>query len=291
MTTTTSLDVLAQSPESRDRHADTVSPILLIEIQSGQTRFPVRPVTKTRFLIGSDPACDLRLGGDDVPPLHSLIHADGRDVQLESVVEDPPLSVNGISRHSVRLEEGDVIEIGSFRLVVHHLRGALKEALPQNSSAFDFDPADSDLSAFEEQDLSELSAEELVDRIEQDEQLVQDWERGQQAGADSLWQALAHRIELEDQAAGNQASTVSVQDASAGSSERDIMRDLEQLLVQLNEFSTHLENRSERLSRREHDYADAAEHLLDVQQQLAAHLESLLFRLPEAAIEPRRAIA
>ena len=70
--------------------------LLVLEICSGRTRFPLRPVRSTRFLIGAGEGCDLQLGGTDMPPLHSIIHVDRVETLLETVALTPPLKVNGL---------------------------------------------------------------------------------------------------------------------------------------------------------------------------------------------------
>src|SRR3712207_3653250 len=44
-------------------------PLLYLEVSRGRTGFPLRPVRTPRFLIGSAEACQLRLGGSEMPAL------------------------------------------------------------------------------------------------------------------------------------------------------------------------------------------------------------------------------
>src|SRR4051812_43150982 len=85
---------------------------VVLEVCRGRTEHPLRPVHSERFLIGSSPRCDLRLGGEDMPPLHSLIVIDGTDVWLEAVAPRPHLVVNDRPQSSVRLADGDHIRVG-----------------------------------------------------------------------------------------------------------------------------------------------------------------------------------
>ena len=68
---------------------------LTLEICRGRTRFPERPVAGPRFFIGSGEGCDLRLGGDLLPSIHSLIQTRGEGLFLEPIAANPPLLVNG----------------------------------------------------------------------------------------------------------------------------------------------------------------------------------------------------
>src|SRR5262249_35684853 len=95
----------------------TVAPRLVLEITRGKTRFRDRPVTGPRFLIGAGVTCDLRLGGERDPPLHSLVTVDPTGVHIEAIVTVPTLIVNGRGVHDAALSDGDVISIGEVELV------------------------------------------------------------------------------------------------------------------------------------------------------------------------------
>src|SRR4029077_10738480 len=88
------------SPASADMTVSDQSSLslpvhLVLEVTRGVTRFPRRPVTHPRFLIGAGSTCDLRLGGEGIPALHSLITVSGRDITLEAIAAEPALRVNG----------------------------------------------------------------------------------------------------------------------------------------------------------------------------------------------------
>src|SRR5690349_7584916 len=44
-----------------------------IEIHRGRTEFPSRPIGLQQFLIGAGVECDLRLGGTQMPAVHSRL--------------------------------------------------------------------------------------------------------------------------------------------------------------------------------------------------------------------------
>lgn len=85
--------------------------VLLIE--RGQTRFPQRPITSDRFLIGAGSNCQLQLGGE-MPLLHSIIVPEGDHLWIDAVVPQPPLILNGQTVREAELRRGDVLEIGPF---------------------------------------------------------------------------------------------------------------------------------------------------------------------------------
>src|SRR5579871_217763 len=95
------------------------APRLTLEICRGRTRFPQRPVAGPRFFIGSGEGCDLRLGGDILPSIHSLIQTRADGIWLEAVAENPPLLLNGHITKGEWLRDGDLLEIGPFQLVAH----------------------------------------------------------------------------------------------------------------------------------------------------------------------------
>ena len=320
MTKSTPLAAVTTAEVVSDRQPNASSPVLYLEICRGRTSFPCRPILQNRFLIGAADQCDLRLGGDGMPPLHSIIHADGRDIQLEAICPSPVLKVNGTVKDSVRLADGDLIEIGCFQFMAREADVAACQARPETQPD-DFPcelDADLDSEAFDEQALEDLTAAELVEMIEQEEALIEQLEAGQRMGADALMYAVRQRagsphaalsdasetdvVRLPDRETGRQPSHgreaapdrragIKPLIAAAGQLELELLQDLERALTQLGVISQELEQRSKRLSRREASYAEAAEQLLDAQQQLAAHLESLVEQLPERQTAPARAIA
>lgn len=90
---------------------------LSLSVSRGESTFPSRIVTGSRFLVGSADHCDLRLGRD-VPPEHSLILVRSTDTIIEALVDVPPLLVNGRSVDEQTLNHDDLIQIGPYQLDV-----------------------------------------------------------------------------------------------------------------------------------------------------------------------------
>ena len=168
------------------------TPALFLEVRSGKTRFPFRPVTPGRYLIGSAKPCDLRLGGVEMPQLHSMIVVRDDEVFIERVASEPELFVNETATDFASLSNADQFEIGDFRFAVHSgdvLRMVVSEADPaQVDSDGASMPDESALVA------SELSAAELVGRIEQDESLVREHEAGVNLGIQALARAIMDHV-------------------------------------------------------------------------------------------------
>lgn len=264
-----------------------VSPPLLLEIERGRTRFPLRPVRSNRFLIGSGANCDLRLGGH-MPLLHSILLVEGNEVTLEAVSPVPPLKVNGHEVETARLRDGDRIELGSFEIVVRRPEFGIAPQTAENPEADDSDD-------FAGADPASMSAAELVAAIEREEALVDEYEQGVSDGAAALLQAALSRpreapaVKLADPPA---APTGSRRRSAA---EERVLRELEQAIARLDDFTRRLEERSQRLARREEGYAEAATVLLETQAKLAEQVEALCRKVAslESAREmgPTRAIA
>ena len=285
---------------------------LYLEICRGLTKSPCRPVRTGRFLIGAGPHCDLRLGGRQMPILHSILLVDGCDVLLEAVASTPPLKVNGEITQSVRLKDGDLIEIGSIEFFARH-----SQAIPSTQIAPATANGVEDLQAAgfvgevpnlnEVPKLDELTALELNDLIEAEQHAVEQFEGKREMGAAALLQSALERAHTTVSRESNNAdllpiasTTIAENDSSETNAsasdalELQLLEDLERAVKQLDRYSEQLEQQAEQLSRREAGYAKASAELLDAQQQLASQLNSVLEHLEPQAIrdiKTQRAIA
>jgi hypothetical protein len=86
-----------------------------LQVARGGTRFPLRPVCTSRFLIGAGTNCHLQLGGD-IPLLHSLLLREFDGWAIEAIAPHPVLLVNLSETRHCRLEPDDVVTIGPFEL-------------------------------------------------------------------------------------------------------------------------------------------------------------------------------
>lgn len=292
------------------------SDTLILEVGRGRTEHPRRPVLKDRFLIGSAPECDLRLGGDTIPALHSILYRDGVDVWLDAVAANPPLRVNGTATTSARLQDGDRVEIGTFQLTVR--RSAAVPSTPEQEQ-----PGNSSASAAavpeNVDDLSAVSAAELVSLFEYEIQEAEQFEQRRQIGAAALLQAVSARRSNHDRLDSPQQGAASgSRDAAPTTSaphlpqelavppidpvigkatDPRIVEEIYRVVQGLNEFSQQLERRADQLTQQEASYATAASVLLDAQLKLSDQLKQLQDQVAalEAAKDslepPRRAVA
>ena len=241
---------------------------LVFEITRGRTESPLRPVNRDRFLIGAGERCDLRLGGKGMPAVQSVVHVDGDDIWLETLADSPEVRVNGRVTRSAALAPGDELEIGSFCLTLHRTSAAQRVSAPRLYGA-----TVSEILAQEEAvnplDVEELTARQLVDLIEQEEALIEEFEERRRMGAQALMDVVRQRfgsIEDED-------GTEPVEQPTP----RQLLHELQAAIVSLNEFAQEFEQRTERLSR--HDTQRAANSLLDFQQQIVSRLDGVLEKI------------
>jgi type III secretion system (T3SS) inner membrane Yop/YscD-like protein len=257
---------VAESPPGRSEFVDGY---LLLEICRGRTEHPLRPVYSERFLIGSSARCDLRLGGQEIPPVHSLIFVDGPDIWLEAMATTPELRVNGRLETSVRLVDGDRICIGPIELVAH---------IPAQAENSIHVPELQDVAILEERPepaANEISAKELVERIEAATELVNQFEERQRLGIEALHAAIQQR---ENQLASADAPADALLPIGGSVTGRPGV-DLDSLVVQLAGVVGELEKRSGAEWRREAGYLDAVSTLFETQDRLSRQLEILLRRV------------
>ena len=243
---------------------------LVLEVSHGRTRFPRRPVTGPRFLIGSAITCDLRLGGADIPAIHSLIVHSDDGYELETVVGDPELKVNGEVVQQVRLRDGDRIEIGSIALTA---RVVVEAQFPPSDIAADRPP------------LEHMSTAELVDFIEHEQDQLARHELARHAGAAALMQEVrrlatqpgtskalpSRRIDRAEPGVPRPQSLprVPVGDLPAAVQDPAEVRALGDQMAAL---SQELRLTLEAAGQREGQYAQSLADLLLVQQRLARQL-------------------
>lgn len=230
---------------------------LFFQVTRGHTRHPRRPIIRNRFLIGSGEWCDLRLGGS-MPVLHSVLRVDGASVWLEAVVDAPPLHVNGRAIGSAELTDGDEISIGAFSLKLCDARDVQHEALMKPIDIEELLGLERD----EEVDVSELSAAELIQRIERDEQLVEEFEKRRDLGSAALLERLEQELDSESAQAEPEGTTLQV------------LRELQSAMSELNELANELKHRSDEMSGEE--FSQATSSLLDFQQDVVGRLDSVL---------------
>ena len=241
---------------------------MVFEITRGHTQSPLRPVSRDRFLIGAGERCDLRLGGKAMPAVHSIVHIDGQEVWLETLADLPNVRVNGRLTRSASLEPGDELEIGSFSLTLHRTTSADPVLAPRIYGV----PV-SEILAEEEpanrQDVEELTARQLVDLIDQEEALVEEFEARRRMGAQAIMDVVKQRC------ADPEAENEPISEAKTRPGQ--LLGELQAAIISLNEFAQEFEQRTEKLSQPETQRV--ANSLLDFQQQIVSRLDGVLEKI------------
>ena len=280
-------------------------PLLTLEISRGRTQFRRRPVWDKRYLIGGGKRCHLRLGGDAMPTLHSILLVEEQDIWLDAVADTPPLFVNGEIERSVRLADGDAIRIGTFEFTIRRNPSTVSPKPHFSRDADNICSPDEVAAA----DPANLSATDLVALLEQDIELVEEFEASRRLGASALLSAIRDRAELP-RIAGRisaPAETPVVLQTPAPNPRvaapavpavveigKELLDELDDVVRRLNHCSEELDRRAERLSPRELNYSEAAKALVEAQKALDAQLERVLARLApleSGRSEPMRASA
>ena len=284
------------SPES--------APALLLEIADGREAARTVAVRGPRAVLGGHAACDVCLG-EAFPPLHSILIVEGETVWLEAVFGDPPLRVNGRRCGEARLADGDVVELGHVRIVVRFSGLAALEQ-PPGSHASAMPGGDEGVPSRE---VSRLSAAELVEAIEREDDLVSEFESRRAAGLDALLDAAFSRgiapeasrpetapspIRLRVVGTSDDAEIAHGDNFPAPRLAIDVgdpadpgsLQQLEDVVEVLNRFADELNERGRRLASRERALAEAAETLLETQQRLCEQVDGALERI--AALESGR---
>lgn len=234
---------------------------LFFQITRGRTRHPTRPINRERFLIGSGEWCDLRLGGS-MPVLHSVLRVDGPSIWIEAVVDSPSLHVNGRAIGSCELQDGDEISVGTFSMQLCDERDARHEALMKPIDIEELLGLDQ-----HQTELADLSATDLVDLLERDEELVEEFEKRRDLGSAALLERLQH--ELDAEAAQPEPEAESLQ----------LLRELQTAIRELNGLAAELRRQSEEMTGEE--FSRATTSLLDFQQDVVGRLDNVLNQIDQ----------
>ncbi len=232
--------------------------VAYLRFADGDARFPVRPVPAGDFLIGSGADCDLRLGDGVLPPLHSVLRVSSHDASWTRLVRTPELFVNGESVRQIHLHDGDLVELGPFRLV---FRFAAEQAEFALSDLLSKDQAAKDGLAA----LPALHPHQLVDAIERELNQLQQWDHKAQHGILELLDSVS---KLTDRFAALSYHPGGSADKGESSGERDSVQQLLQFQA----------DRIESLS-------EVLEHVIRQQRVMTDVLHGLTERLSQMTVQ------
>ena len=143
-------------------------------------RQAVEPVAVGEFLIGSAAHCNLRFGDSDIPDVHTVIHVEPDHLLLRCSEQTPPMLINGVPTTERQLADGDMIELGTHRLLFR--LADVEERITLNEESFSLN---------EYEPVSATAVEELVDRLDEQLQLVEELTHSPDKGMLELLQAVA----------------------------------------------------------------------------------------------------
>jgi transcriptional regulator with GAF, ATPase, and Fis domain len=102
----------------------------VVEGADAGTRLTVAPTAPSRVLVGSSPACDLRLNDRLVSRRHAALEASGGSLRLTDLGSTNGTTVQGVSIVEALLSGGETIRLGESSLRVERLPPREKTALP-----------------------------------------------------------------------------------------------------------------------------------------------------------------
>jgi len=148
-------------------------------------REPIEPVALGEFLIGSAAHCHLRFGDWKIPDVHTILSVDRDIVLLHAAVAEPPVFVNGVAETECRLEDGDLLELGDYRLLFRLAASENRITLDEEVFAASPDsPKDAAVKSVK-------TAEQVVEQLEEQIQLVEELAHSPNDGIVELLKAVA----------------------------------------------------------------------------------------------------
>jgi hypothetical protein len=170
------------------------------------------------------------------------------------------------------MTDGDRIAIGPIEFIAHvpeqsEIPASVREAIDLELNAEEDEP-----------EVSEMSAADLVERIEAATEMVNEFEERQRLGIEALNAAIQGR-ELKPATVAPASNSVLPIAAAAGTAASRPLVELETLVVQLSGVVAELEKRTGAERRRETEYLDAVSTLFETQDRLSRQLEILSRRV------------
>ncbi len=212
-------------------------------------------VDQAAVRIGSSVVCDIQL--PDGPALNSVVRFEAGVIWIEAD-EDCELAVNGRACRRMALREGDTISVPGLRIKV----------CQRSKSSIEADAA-SLMS-----DISQLTADELCDRILTEQAAVDEFESNRLAGWHKLMVALKDLSVTEQPLAtgSNSKSAISISD------------DCERLLEQIREMSDIVNNRTLALNECETELVTATTLLQETQDRVSRQIDELLDQIGDVPV-------
>lgn len=166
-------------------------------IASPSRRQPIEPVTVGSFLLGSGGDCHLRFGDETIPEVHTELTVEPGRVMMSAKAAYPPVYVNGTVETECRLYDGDLLELGSERLLFRFSSAEQRITLNEQefleglaSKPTGYQSSVSESSATEST-IAEPTVETLVQRLEEQVSLVEELTQNDEDGLADLIRTVA----------------------------------------------------------------------------------------------------
>ncbi|MCP4787621.1 MAG: hypothetical protein GY903_12920 [Fuerstiella sp.] len=173
-------------------------------VASSSRRQPIEPVSVGEFLIGSAAHCHLRFGDSGVPDVHTRVTVEHDHVRLTCEVADPALLVNGTATSECQLFDGDMLEVGHHRLLFR--LAAAEGRITLDEEAFLLDSGS----------IAQASTvEELVERLEEQIELVEELTHTPDDGVLELLQAVSQSSARDTKTAARDAGATPDSDSES----------------------------------------------------------------------------
>jgi hypothetical protein len=242
------------------------SPLVALQIRHANTRPRLVIVDHDGFEIGDSDRCDIRLPHCGLPKLHSILHVQGGAVWIEAADDEARVSIGGEAFRRRALRDGDEISLGEFTL--HIGSQSVEAARPVSPPHFSIE------NRIIEDRLSQLTAEELCDLIEVEENQTHDFDRRRRMGMQALLSAVQDVVEAE----AAETKPASLPQVAAISDDR-----FDALVAQIRELSDALDERTRELAAQETLLLESSSQIAEVQRRVSRQLEQIIERIaPEA---------
>ncbi len=161
----------------------------VLKITRGKTKFPFREIESDRFLIGAGSCCQLQLSADDIPMVYAIVHQVQAGYQIEALHSEPAMLVNGTKQQFAILQPGDKLTLGvyEFEFLIDQSEHVLRATQEGGQEATQQQPRVKPQSLIPPVPvkIDELTASELVARIEKELELIDQLESEEEPQAKS----------------------------------------------------------------------------------------------------------
>lgn len=206
-------------------------------------------VDRDMLRIGMSEICEIQLASG--PLLHSVIHNEAGVVWIEADADALELLVNGRNCRRMALRDGDVIDAAGLRMTLRFRTVMAPEMINNGISG-----------------LSQMSADQLCDRILEEQTEVDAFESATRQGWQNLMAAM--RAVHGSNALPEEMPTV-----------EETTDECERLLDQIRELSEMMNGRTEEIAEREAELAAATTLLNETHDRVSLQIEELLEQFGE----------